>query len=233
MAKQPKQFVVVGAGRFGSSVAITLSKSGAEVTVIDKDRDSVNRISDYVAQAVQLDAMDEKALRSVGVEKADVAIVSIGTQMEASILVTMTLKEMGIPKVVSKALTEPHGKVLARVGADSVVFPERDMGIKLAKSLVSPTILDHIEVSPGYNILELNVPGFLQGKSIMESKVRNKYSIEIIAVKKHNPQLDGKGESILDEEILIAPPADTMLEKGDTMMVIGKEDALEKFRKKE
>ncbi len=233
MAKQPNQFVVIGAGRFGSSVAITLSKSGADVIVIDKDKDSIHQISDYVTQAVQLDAMDEKALGSVGIDKVDVAIVSIGTQMEASILVTMTLKEMGIPKVVSKALSDAHGKVLTRVGADSIVFPERDMGIKLAKSLVSPTILDHIEVSPGYNIAELNVPEFLQGKSIIESQVRTKYSVEIIAVKKKMPQLDGKGESILDEEILIAPPADIKLEKGDTIIIIGKEEAIQKFRKKE
>jgi trk system potassium uptake protein TrkA len=233
MAKQPKRFIVIGAGRFGSSVAITLSKSGADVIVIDKNKDRVLQISDYVTQAVQLDAMDEKALKSVGVEKADVAIVSIGVQMEASILVTMTLKEMGIPSVVSKALTESHGKVLARVGADKIVFPERDMGAKLAKSLVSPTILDHIEVSPGYNIIELNVPEFLQGDSIMKSKVRTKYGVEIIAVKKNTPQLNGKGESVLDEEVLIAPAPETVLEEGDTIIVIGKEDAIERFRRRE
>ena len=230
MAKQPRQFVVVGCGRFGSSVAITLSKSGADVIVIDKDKDSVLQISDYVTQAVQLDAMDEKALRSVGVEKADVAIVSIGQQMEASILVTMTLKEMGIPKVVSKALSEPHGKVLARVGADSIVFPERDMGIKLAKSLVSPTILDHIEVSPGYNVAELSVPAALAGSSIMKSKVRTKYGVEIIAVKKNTPRLDEKGESVLGEDVLIAPGAETILDEGDTLIVIGKEDAISRLR---
>ena len=230
MTKQPKQFVVIGAGRFGSSVAITLSKNGAEVTVIDKNKDRVQQISDYVAQAVQLDAMDEKALASVGVEKADVAIVSIGVQMEASILVTMMLKEMGVPKVVSKALTESHGKVLTRVGADSVVFPERDMGVKLAKSLVSPSILDHIEVSPGFNIVELAVPELLQGKSILKSKVRTKYGIAIVAVKKKTPQLDGKGESLLEEEVIIAPPAETVLEAGDTVLVIGKEEAIQKFR---
>ncbi len=229
MAKEPKRFIVIGAGRFGTSVAITLSKSGADVIVIDKDKDRVLQISDYVTQAVQLDAMDEKALRSVGVEKADVAIVSIGVQMEASILVTMTLKEMGIPRVVSKALTEAHGKVLSRVGADKIVFPERDMGAKLAKSLVSPTILDHIEVSPGYNIIELNVPEFLQGNSILKSKVRTKYGVQIVAVKKNIPQLNGKGESVLDEEVLIAPAPETVLEEGDTIIVIGKEDAIERF----
>jgi trk system potassium uptake protein len=231
MAKLPKQFAVIGAGRFGSSVALTLSKSGVDVIVVDRDKEAVQQISDYVSQAVQLDAMDEKALRSVGLEKTDVAIVSIGTHMEASILVTMTLKEMGIPKVVSKALSESHGKVLTRVGADAIVFPERDMGVKLAKSLVSPTILDHIEFSPGYNIVELAVPESLKGNSIMKSQVRTKYSVEIIAVKRNTPQLDGKGESVITEEVIIAPSAETKLEEGDTIMVIGKEDAIQRFRK--
>lgn len=231
MAKLPKQFAVIGAGRFGSSVAITLSKNGADVIVVDKDRDAIQQISDYVSQAVQLDAMDEKALRSVGIEKVDVAIVSIGAHMEASILVTMLLKEMGIPKVVSKALSESHGKVLTRVGADQIVFPERDMGAKLAKSLVSPTILDHIEVSPGYNIVELAVPEPLKGKSIIKSQVRTKYGVEIIAIKRSTPQLDSRGESVIKEDIIIAPPPETKLEEGDIIIVIGKEDALQKFRK--
>jgi trk system potassium uptake protein TrkA len=229
-SKVPKQFVVVGAGRFGSSVALTLSKSGCEVTVVDKDRDRVQRLSDYVSTAIQLDATDEKALKSIGIEGVDVAVVSIGEQMEASILVTMALKEMGIETVVAKALTESHGKILSRVGADKVVFPERDMGVRLANALLHPSLLEHIEVSPGYNIAEFEAPKALWGKSIVESAVRVRYGVQIVALKRSRPSLDKAGQSVLEEDVDLIPAAETTINKGDTILVIGKEENVRKFR---
>ncbi len=230
MGKKPKQFVVIGAGKFGSSVAIALSKKGCEVTVIDVDKEKIRQISEYVSQAIQLDAMDEKALKSTGIDGADVAIVSIGQEMEASILVTMALKEMGIKTVIAKGLTEAHGKVLARIGADRIVFPEREMGEKLANVLVSPTILDHIEVSPGYTIVEVGAPEILWGKSLAQTKIRTKYGVDIVAVKKSRPGLDKAGESSLKEEVNIAPSATTVIEQGDVLIVIGREADINKFK---
>jgi trk system potassium uptake protein TrkA len=226
----PRQFVVIGAGRFGSSVAMTLTRNGCEVTVVDKDKDNVQRISEYVSNAVQLDATDEKALRSIGIEGVDVAIVSIGEQMEASMLVTMALKEMGIKTVVAKAITESHGKILARVGADKVVFPERDMGVRLANALLHPSLLEHVEVSPGYNIAEFEAPKVLWGKSIAESAVRVKYGVQIVVIKRSRPGLNREGESVLEEDVHLAPGADTVINEGDMLLVIGKEESVRKFR---
>ena len=195
MEKMPKQFVVIGAGKFGSSVATTLRKLGYEVTVIDIDKEKVQKLSNSVAQTIHLDAMDEKALKSVGIEEADVAVVSIGKQMEASILITLMLKEMGIKKVVAKATSEAHGKVLSRIGADRIIFPEHEMGVKFANALISPTLFDYVEIAPGYDIIEVDVPKFLWNKTLVETRVRSKYQIEIIAIKKIMPSSSRLSES--------------------------------------
>lgn len=228
--KVPRQFAVIGAGRFGSSVALTLSRNGCEVTVIDKDKDRVQQMSDYVSSAIQMDATDEKALRSVGVEGVDVAIVSIGEQMEASILVTMALKEMEVKMVVAKALTETHGKILSRVGADKVVFPERDMGVRLANALLHPSLLEHVEVSPGYNLAEFEAPKVLWNKTIGESAVRVRYGVQIIALKRRRPKLDDGGKTTLEEEVDLIPSAEAVIQKGDTLLVVGKEENVRKFQ---
>lgn len=228
--KLPRQFAVIGAGRFGSSVAMTLTKNGCDVTVVDNDKENIQKISEYVSNAVQLDATDEKALKSIGIEDVDVAIVSIGEQMEASILVTMSLKEMGIKTVVAKAVTESHGKILARVGADKVVFPERDMGVGLANALLHPSLLKHVEVAPGYNIAEFEAPKVLWGKSIAESAVRVKHGVQIVAIKRRRPGLNKEGESVLEEDVDPIPSAETVVNKGDMILVIGKQENVRKFR---
>ena len=158
------------------------------------------------------------------------AIVSIGEQMEASILVTMSLKEMGIKMVVAKAVTESHGKILARVGADKVVFPERDMGVRLANALLHPSLLEHVEVSPGYNIAEFEAPKVLWDKSIAESAVRAKHGVQIVAIKRKRPGLNREGDSILEEDVDLIPSAEMVVNKGDTILVVGKEENVKKFR---
>ncbi|MGB9847072.1 MAG: potassium channel family protein, partial [Desulfotomaculales bacterium] len=150
-----KQFAVIGLGRFGSSVARTLAQMGYEVLAVDSDDERVSAISDEVTYAVQVDAMEEEALKSLGLRNFDVVIVAIGQEVKASILVTVMLKEMGVSKVVAKANDELHGKVLQKVGADVVVFPERDMGVRLAHALVSRNIIDQIRLSPEYSIAEI------------------------------------------------------------------------------
>jgi trk system potassium uptake protein TrkA len=228
--KKPRQFAVIGAGRFGASVAMTLSKSGCEVTIVDRDKENVQRISEYVSNAVQLDATDEKALKSIGIEDVDVAVVSIGEQMEASILVTMALKEMGLKMVVAKAVTESHGRILARVGADKVIFPEREMGVRLANALLHPSLLEYIEVSPGYSIAEFLAPKVLWGKSIAESQVRVRFGVQIFAIKRSRPGLNKQGDSVLEEDINLIPGSETVVNKGDTILVVGKEENVKKFR---
>jgi len=153
-----KQVAVIGLGRFGSSVARTLAESGCEVLAVDVDEVRVKAIADEVTDAVRANALEEEALRALGLRNFEVVVVAIGHEVEASILVTVLLKEMGISKIVAKAQDELHGRVLQKVGADMVVFPERDMGVRLAHTLISRNVIDEIQLSTDYSILEMVAP---------------------------------------------------------------------------
>jgi len=154
MAKK-QQFAVIGLGTFGSNVAIELAHHGAQVLAIDTDEERINDISPHVAQAVIADATEEKALRDIGVMDCDVAIIAIGENMETSIMITLLLKEMGVKNIIVKSISALHSRIAAKIGADKVIFPEFEMAKKLAENLVSPNILEEIELSPEYNIIEM------------------------------------------------------------------------------
>lgn len=229
-----KQFIVIGAGKFGASVAVTLSQKGHSVLLVDNNLERIQEMSDIVTKAIQLDATDEKAMRALGLKEFDAAIVAIGRQtMEDSVLVTMMLKEIGVATVIAKATNEAHGRILTRVGADRVVFPERDMGIRLANSITTSSIMDHLDVVPGYSVAEIQPSKELTGKSIKESDVKTKYGIQIIAVKSMQPNIDERGESVLEERINIAPDASTRIEKDDILLVLGKDEDIDRFRRVE
>jgi len=227
-----KQYVVIGAGKFGASVAVTLSQKGYNVLLIDNAIEKIQELSDIVTKAVQLDATDEKAMNALGLKDFDVAIVAIGRQsIEDSVLVTMMLKEMGISTVIAKATTEAHGRILTRVGADRVVFPERDVGVRLANSLTTSSIMDHLGVVPGYSVAEVQPSKEIIGKTIKESDIKGKYGIQIIAVKTFQPNIDDKGESVVEEQINIVPDAATKIEKDDVLLVLGKDEDIEKIKR--
>ena len=221
-----RQFAVIGLGRFGWSVAKTLSEKGHQVLAIDKDEELVQEASDFVTEAVQVDSTDEKAMKAVGIMEVDVAIIGIGTNLEASILTALILKELGVQHIVARAVTEEHGKVLEKVGATRVVFLERDMGIRIANSLLSPSVLEHIELSGESSIIETVSPKEFIGKSIRDLDVRAKHGLNIIAVRKKETVAEGKCE--LD----VAPKADYIVKQDDIFVIIGSNDNLEKFRKK-
>lgn len=214
-----KQFAVIGLGRFGRSVAVTLSKMGYDVLAIDINEEKVNDIMEYVTHAVQMDAMEEQALRSLGIRNFDVVIVAIGQSVQSNILVTVMLKEMGVKKVVAKAVTELHGKVLAKVGADKVVFPERDMGVRVAHALVSKNILDQINISPDYSIIELVTPDEFAGKTLGEGEIRGKYGVTVLAIRRGN-------------EVIISPGAKQMVREGDVLVVVGRNEKLRALEEK-
>jgi trk system potassium uptake protein len=212
-----KHFAVIGLGRFGFSVAKTLAKYGSEVIAIDREEERVKKVAEFVSYAVQLDAMDEKALRSVGVQNVDTAIVSIGENIEASILVVMLLKEMGIRNIIAKAVTTLHGKVLENLGVRRIIFPERDMAIRVAHSLIRPKVLEQLELSEEYSIVELPTPTHLFGKTVKESQLRTKYGVNLIAIKRKVTTEKG----IIKEAWNVTPlPSDTMQE-GDVLVLIG------------
>ena len=220
-----KQFVVIGLGRFGFSVAKTLAKDGSEVIAIDREEERVKKVSDFVTYAVELDAMDEKALRSVGVQNVDTAIVSIGENIEASILVVMLLKEMGIRNIIAKAVTSLHGKVLENLGVQRIIYPERDMAIRVAHSLTRPNILEQLELSQEYSIVELSSPAHLIGKTIQESQLRSKYGVNLIAIKRKVTTEKG----FLKESWNVNPlPAD-IIKEGDLLVLIGLNEDLDKL----
>ena len=226
-----KQFAVIGAGRFGASVAKTLSEQGCDVILIDNNAERLRALDDLVTQAIELDATDEKALAAAGIAEVDAVVLALGRRMEESILITMLLKEMGIKQVIVKATSEAHYKILTRIGADRIVFPEREMGVKVANSLINPTILDYIEVAPGYNIIETRPPEDIVGKSLEESKARSRYGVDILALKRMKPVLDAAGDSRLEEEVTIVPHAHEVINENDTIIVIGREDLLAEFRR--
>ena len=178
-----KQYIVIGCGRFGSSVAKKMCQLGNEVMVIDKDEDSIENIAEQVTHTAIVDVTEERDLKSIGLGNFDVVIVAISSDIRASIMVTIMAKEMGVPKIVCKAKDELQAKVLYKIGADKVVFPERDMGIRLAYNLASENILDQINLDPEYSIIEIVTPTNWVGKTIIELNLRAKYDITVLAVK--------------------------------------------------
>lgn len=214
MAK--KQFAVIGLGRFGTSVAKTLYALGNDVLAVDSDEDMVQNISDSVTHSVQADGTDENSLRSLGIRNFDVAVVTIGSDLQASVMATLLLKELGVKYIIAKANNELHAKVLYKIGADRVVLPERDMGVRVAHNLVSSNILDYIELSPDYSIAEMVSPKDWHGKNLKQLSVRANYGINVVAIKK-------------DNDINVAPNAEDIIEPGDIVVAIGGAEELSKL----
>ncbi|EPY2307184.1 potassium channel family protein [Clostridium sporogenes] len=210
-----KQFVVIGLGRFGTSVAKTLYTLGNDVLAIDSSEDIVQSISDSVTHSVQIDATDENSLRALGIRNFDVAVITIGSDIQASTMATLLVKEMGVKYIIAKANTEIHAKVLYKIGADRVVFPERDMGVRVAHNLVSTNILDYIELSPNYSIAEIVTPKQWHDKTLNELNIRANYGINVVALKR-------------GEEINVSPVAEDTIESGDIIVAIGSEEDLTK-----
>lgn len=211
-----KQYVVIGLGRFGSSVAKTLYALDNDVLVIDSDEDVIQEIADSVTHAVQMDATDEGALRSLGIRNFDVAVITIGADIQSSIMVTLLVKELGVKYIIAKAHNELHAKVLYKIGADRVVLPEKDMGVRVAHNLVSSNILDYIELSPDYSIAEIVGPEEWHGKTLRELNMRAKYGINVMAIKK-------------EKDVNVSPVADDTIEAGDIIVAIGGSDDLSKL----
>ena len=219
MKAKKKQFLVFGLGRFGSSVAKSLSDMGNEVLAIDRSEDLVNDISPYVTQALAADATDEAVMAEIDAAGFDAAIVSIGSSVRDSVMISMLCKEAGIPMVIAKATDELHGKILRRVGVDRVIFPERDMGQRLAKSLVAPGITDLMELADDYQIAEIVAPAAWAGKTLMQINVRRNYGLSVIAIRR-------------SAHLEAAPGAESTIYPGDSLLVLGKQFDIEALERK-
>lgn len=201
-----KTFVVIGLGRFGTAVATELSSLGHEVLAIDESEDNVEKIADQVTHAVSGDARDPSVLRALGVRNYDCAVVAVGDDVGNSALITLNLKELGVKQVISKAQSHIHRKVLEKIGADRVVFPEHEMGLKLAQGLSSSSILNFIELSDDYGIVEVSVPRGWTGRSLKDLDVRAKYGVNIIAVRNGDGinVSPGGGYVLTEKDIVVA-----------------------------
>lgn len=213
-----KSYIVIGLGRFGEAIARQLCKLGAEVLVIDCNATLVQQIADGVTHAVVGDAKDKEVLRSLGVRNLDCAIIAIGDDLAASVLITMNLKELDVPYIVCKAYNETHRRVLKKLGVDRVVIPEQEYASRLGRSLFSHNVLEYIELSEEYGILEVPAPENWIGKTIKDLNVRAKLGVNIIAVKNN-------------QKTRVSPPADYLIQAGDVMAVLGDNYALEAVQK--
>lgn len=214
-----KEFAVIGLGRFGGSICRTLAEEGMEVMAIDLDENRVNDYSMIASHAVVGDSTDEKVLKGLGIRNFDHVIVAIGDDIQASILTTIILKELGVKNITAKALNDYHEKVLIKIGADHVVHPERDMGKRIAHNMISNSVLDYLELSDEHSIVEIVASERIDGHSIIDLDIRAKYGITIVAIKR-------KGE------ILVSPQATEVIHKDDILIVIGADADINRFEKK-
>jgi trk system potassium uptake protein len=210
------QYAVIGLGRFGSSLAKELIKLDYEVLGIDKREANVDDLSDELTHTVLADWNDEEVFKSLGIRNFDCVVIAISDDIQASILAAILCKELGVKKVVAKAMSELHGRVLEKIGVDRVIFPERDMGVRVAHQLASPSLLDYIELSNNYTIAELTVSRKISGKSLRDLKSREKFGCSVVAINKH-------------KDVIIAPTADDIVYEKDVMVIIGTNQQIERF----
>jgi trk system potassium uptake protein TrkA len=212
------KFAVIGLGSFGSNVAKTLYERGNEVLAVDKDKDKIEEVKSFVSHAVHMDSAGKENLQAVGIQDMDVVVVSLGPDMESSILTVLYLREVGAKRIVAKALTEDHAKILNAVGATEVIYPEKDMAIKTATRLSAPNVLEYLPLISGFGIQEIAPPEKFIGKTLKDLDLRNKYGIQVIAIKE-----------IIPEKITYIPKADFVIKDSDILVIMGKEKQLSKI----
>jgi len=211
-----KIFGVIGLGRFGYHVAKTLAQGGAEVIACDSDEEKVRQIADLVSMAFVLDATDEKALKESGIVNADTVVVSIGENIEASILIVVQLKELGVKEVIAKAANPMHGKILERLGVDRIIYPERDMAIRLAHSLLMGQFIEEIPIGDQFSIFEIKAFEALFGKTLRELDLRRRFGVSVLAIKRQ-------------DSMLVNPSGEEKILEGDILVVLGTTEQLAKL----
>lgn len=214
-----KRVVVIGLGIFGLNIVKSLYENGIDIIAIDKNKEMIQKVKDFCTKAVLADGTNKEVMESIGIHEDDVVIISFGEDLAASTLITLYLKEMKVKRIIVKAPSEDHKRVLGKVGATEVIIPEKEMADKVAKSLTSPNVLDYIPLSEDYTISEIVPPAIFSGKTIGELHLRSKYHIEVIAVKE-----------LLPDRIKIIPQADFVIKDSDVLVVIGKEEDIQKIK---
>jgi trk system potassium uptake protein TrkA len=213
-----KRVIVIGLGIFGINIVSALYEGGFEVIAIDKNKDAVQKVKDCSTKAIVADGIDKEVMEMIGVQEDDVAIISFGEDLAASTLITLHLKQLNVRNIIVKAPNEEHKLILEKVGATEVIIPEKEMARKVAKSLISPNVLDYLPLSDDYMISELAPPNSFLGKTIAELQLRGKYHIEVIAIR-----------DIISDRIQMVPQADFVIKDGEVLVVVGKEKDIQKI----
>jgi trk system potassium uptake protein len=211
-----QQFAVIGLGRFGSSVALTLVERGCDVLGVDSSRAVVQQYADQLTQTIALDATDEGALQAIDIASFDTVILSMAEHFENSILATVALKRLGVNQVICKALSDRQAEILMKIGADRVVLPEKEAGQRLAYEVIMPQVLDSMVLGPGNTIAEVVAPAWLRGQSVGQSRLRERFGITILLVKS-------------DNSMIVSPPSDYNFKKGDVLVVVGSETSISRL----
>jgi trk system potassium uptake protein TrkA len=215
-----KQFIVMGLGNFGYYLAAHLYKKGHEVLAIDKNANRVAEIKDQVSQAVIADATDRKAMEALGLDKMDAAVICIGSVLSESILATLNMKDIGLERLYAKAISEDHSRILYKIGASEVFFPEKDQATSLAERLHNPNMLDYLPFLEGYSIIEMSPPKRFIGKSLRELNLINRFGVQVMAIKE-----------LVPDRLNLIPTAQCVLKDSDIMILLGPNDALDELRK--
>ena len=214
-----KKFTVIGLGNFGLYVAKTLFEEGHEVVAVDSDKARVQAINSNCSEAIVMHATDKEWLQALGLETMDAVIVSTGTKISTSILICLFLQEIGVKKILAKAVDSDHGKILKKVGATEIVYPEKDMAVRVARGLSTPNILDFIPLAEDYSLAQVDPPKFFIGKSLKELNLRARYRVYVIAVKE-----------LVSENFILVPHADFIIKDSDLLMILGKTDDIKKIK---
>ena len=211
-----KQFAVFGLGSFGESVAVTLQQLGCEVVAVDNHMEHVQEISEQVSYAIKADAGDPEVIKSLGTRNLDGVVVAVADDMEASVMATLVSKEIGVPYVIAKAKNELHATILKKIGSDAVIFPEMEMGVRVAKTLMSSNFADWIALSPDYSIIEIATPKEWVGQSLQQLDVRRSHDVNVVGIK-------------VGEDVEVNPDPERTLQEDMTLIIIGSNYALEKI----
>lgn len=222
------RFAVIGLGRFGARLARLLAAGGAEVIAVDSRRDLVEALRDDVDRAVCLDATDEEALKAQAIDQVDVAVVGIGTQFEAAVLSTVLLKRLNVPRVIARAASGMRAQVLSGVGADDIVNPEREAAERWSNRLLAPSILEQITLAEGYSVAQLEAPPSFHGKTLRDLAILNRYKVNVIAIRRQKEAAEDGGGP---HEVITVPMADTTIQPGDVLLLIGSDAAIADFPK--
>lgn len=214
-----KKFAVIGLGNFGFHAAKALYEDGNEVVAIDSDKSRVQAIDPFSSEAIVLNAIDKEALKSLGLEQMDGVIVSTGTKISNSILICLYLHETGVKKILAKALDEDHAKILKRVGATEIIHPERDMAVRVSRSLSQPNIMDFIPLAEEFDLIQVGPPKEFIGKTLVELDLRARYNVHVIAIKE-----------LIPENFILVPPANFRIKDSDVLIMLGKTGDIKKIK---